>query len=158
MKNRLLITLALITCSANTLAHQQLYKVRVVESKPVYEYVSIEKPVQYCSDIHVNYNSQKASHIIAGSVVGGTIGNLASSRKSRDGATLVGAIIGGVIGSQIADTRPNRHPSTQCITRYESTEKVRVITGYNYWYRIKGKTYQGFSVEQPSAYVTLRKF
>jgi uncharacterized protein YcfJ len=157
MKTRLLLlSLTSIMFASAADAHSKQYKVRVLDIEPVYQYVSIDKPVQYCTDGRVDSHAQKTNKIIAGSVLGGTLGNLTSSHNTRDKATLFGAIIGGVIGSQISDSSSYSQVSQQCITRYEKSEKVRVISGYHYWYKIKGKTYQNFSVDKPQRYVTLR--
>jgi len=156
MQYRLLLTLGLITFTGAVEAHSKQYKVKVLDIEPVYQYVSIEKPVQYCSAPHSNATTSQTKHIVAGSVVGGTLGHLSSSRENRKTATVLGAVIGGVIGSQLGDNSGYAKTS-QCITRYEKTEKVRVITGYHYWYKMKGHTYQAYSVDKPQAYITLRK-
>jgi uncharacterized protein YcfJ len=157
MKYRILLILSSIIFTSAVEAHPKQYKVRVIETKPVYQYVSIDTPQQYCNDIYVEHDIHKASRIIVGSLVGGTLGNLSSSRNNKESATVLGAIIGGVIGSQMTDSSPHSHISQQCHTRYVKTEKVRVITGYHYWYQIKGKIYQGYSEDKPLAYATLRK-
>jgi uncharacterized protein YcfJ len=157
MQYRLLLTLGLLTFTGVVEAHSKQYKVKVLDIEPVYQYVSIEKPVQYCSDLHHNATTSQTKRIIAGSVVGGTLGHLSSSRENRKNATLLGAVIGGVIGSQLGENSTYTKTSAQCITRYEQTEKVRVITGYHYWYKMKGHTYQAYSVDKPQPYITLRK-
>lgn len=157
MQYRLLLTLGLITFTGVVEAHSKQYKVKVLDIEPVYQYVSIEKPVQYCSAPHRNATTYQTKNIIAGSVVGGTLGHLTSSRENKKNATLIGAVIGGVIGSQMGDNSGHAKTSSQCFTRYEQTEKVRVITGYHYWYKMKGHTYQAYSVDKPQAYITLHK-
>ena len=150
MKNRLISSLLLLSIAGGAHAHNALHKVRVINSQPVYQYVNIDKPVQYCSDIRPSRHN--AGPIIAGSVIGATIGHMSASRQNKDNAAVMGAVIGGVLGSQLRTNAPTQ----QCITRYETTEKVRVLAGYQYWYRIKGKTYEGFSEDKPGRYVLLR--
>ena len=158
MKYRLLLlSLSLIAFANVAEAHSKQYKVKVLDVEPVYQYVSIDKPVRYCSNVHLNSTTQKTNQIILGSAIGGTLGHLSSSRNNNAKATILGAVIGGVIGSQLIDNSPYEQISTQCITRYEKAEKVRVISGYHYWYKMKGRTYKNFSVDKPLAYITLRK-
>ena len=150
MKNRLILSLLMLSITGGAHAHSAVHKVRVINSQPVYEYVNIEKPVQYCADIQpANYNTNR---IVAGSVIGATIGHVSASQQHKTNATLMGAVISEVLGSQLHTQSPVR----QCITRYETTEKVRLLTGYQYWYRVKGKTYQGFSEDKPGPYIILR--
>ena len=150
MKNRLITSLLLLSIAGGAHAHNALHKVRVINSQPVYQYLNIDKPVQYCSDIRPARH--KAGNIVAGSVIGASIGYMSASQQNKDNAALMGAVIGGVLGNQLQASAP----AQQCITRYETTEKVRVLAGYQYWYRIKGKTYEGFSQDKPGRYILLR--
>jgi uncharacterized protein YcfJ len=155
MKKQLVLLMFLLTMSTGSFASQQ--KVKVFDVQPVYEYVVVEKPVEYCRPIRPQYTATQHDRILLGSVVGGTIGSLTSERHNKTKATIIGAVIGGVIGSQIdnAGRYSTQSQTMQCSTRYVSSEKIRVIKGYEYWYRIKGKMYQGFSLTAPNRYVSL---
>ncbi|MDP5032529.1 MAG: glycine zipper 2TM domain-containing protein [Paraglaciecola sp.] len=156
MKKKTVILISLLVLSTSTFAKQ--HKVKVLEVQPIYEYVVVNKPVEQCRTLHSRQLTVNHDGALFGSVIGGTIGNMTSERKNRTEATIIGAVIGGVIGSQIDNNRHSvRSPALTCTTHYVNTEKVRVIAGYDYWYRVNGKMYKGFSEQEPSRYISLRK-
>jgi uncharacterized protein YcfJ len=155
MKKQTVILLSLLALSPAAFAKQQ--KVKVLDVAPVYGYVMIEKPVELCRPLHSNKQSSRHDTTLLGSIVGGTVGHLTSERHNKAQATIIGAVIGGVIGSQLDYGRyqvSNAQP-VQCTSHYVRTEKVRVIKGYDYWYRIHGKLYKGFSKSKPNRYVSV---
>jgi uncharacterized protein YcfJ len=155
MKKQTVILLSLLVLSPAAFAKQQ--KVKVLDVAPVYGYVMIEKPVELCRPLHSNRPSTRHDTALLGSIVGGTVGHLTSERHNKAQATIIGAVIGGVIGSQLDNNRyqVSYAPSTQCTSYYVKAEKVRVIKGYDYWYRVHGKLYKGFSQSKPNRYVSV---
>lgn len=155
MKKQIVIVLSLLTLSTATFAKQQ--KVKVLDVQPVYEYLVVEKPVEYCRPVSSGKISTKHNGALIGSVVGATIGNLSSERHNKTPATVIGALIGGVVGNQLNNNQTTTaiSPTMHCTIRYVNTEKVRVIRGYEYWYRINSKMYKGFSTTQPNRYIVL---
>jgi uncharacterized protein YcfJ len=155
MKKQTIILLSLLALSPATFAKQQ--KVKVLDVAPVYAYVMIEKPLEFCRPLHSNRQLSKHDTALLGSIVGGTVGHLSSERHNKVQATIIGAVIGGVIGSQLDNGRyqVSNAPSMQCTSPYVKAEKVRVIKGYDYWYRIHGKLYKGFSKSEPNRYVSV---
>lgn len=155
MKKQTIILLSLLALSPAAFAKQQ--KVKVLDVAPVYGYVIIEKPVELCRPLHSNKQSSRHDTALLGSIVGGTVGHLTSKRHNKAQATIIGAVIGGVIGSQLESGRykVSNAPSVQCTSHYVKAEKVRVIKGYDYWYRIHGKLYKGFSKSEPNRYISV---
>lgn len=157
MKKQFIILLSLLTLSTLTYAKQQ--KARVIDVKPVYDYVFIKKPVEHCASIVRNEISNNYHGAVMGSIVGSTIAHMTSERKNQAQATIIGAIIGGAIGSQLDKSKRyySHSPSHVCARHNIRAERVRVISGYDYWYRVNGKLYQSFSKTEPNRYVSLRK-
>lgn len=152
MKTCLLIFLSLMTVAPFSYAHPKQHKVRVLGVEPVYEYIYMNKPSEYCVNSYPSNKTQRINNIILGGVVGGAIGHISHSRPNKTNARAIGAIIGGLIGSQIS-VSPQKQIKAQCITHDRKSEKIKTVAGYYCWYKIKGKTYRKYSVNRPPRYV-----
>lgn len=81
--------------------------------------------------------------LIAGTLIGGVIGNQAVHGKGRNTATVAGSIIGAVVGHAMAserDVQPYRTVEQRCDVRHSYREEERIVA-YDVTYRYAGKTY-----------------
>lgn len=105
---------------------------RVIESLPQYENISVKVPTEECREERVNSGSRGASIVgaVAGGIAGGAIGNNFVKGKNKKAATvglgIVGAIIGNGIGSANED---EERAEVRCGTRYKETIERRLV-GY----------------------------
>ena len=181
---KLLITSALLFLAVSPLAqahhdrsydtsnnhHRGAYKAKVINSTPVYKYVTVRQPQTYCEPVlihngHRRYHDKGAK--IVGGIVGGIIGHAASDNKHKGLGTLVGAVVGSSIAHNVVRTN-NRYPSHRqvqqnCVHTYKKNRKnrknrkIRMLDGYNVTYRIKGKFYQTFMQDKPAKYIRIRR-
>jgi uncharacterized protein YcfJ len=174
---KLLITSALLFLTISPLAqahHDRSYydggkynrgelKVRVLNSTPVYKYVTIRQPQRYCEPALV-HKSRHQSHnkgaAIAGGVLGGVIGHAASNNKHKGLGTIIGAVIGSSLAHNIEHANNKHLRSYQvqpqnCVTSYKKARKVRVLDGYNVTYRTQGKIYRTFRQDRPAKYISI---
>lgn len=137
------------------------FKARVIDSTPVYKYVTIREPQTFCEPSVKSYRqSHDKGAVILGGIVGGVIGHATSSNKHKGLGTVVGAVIGSSLAHNIDHSSKNHSQSYRvnqpsCVTTYKTSEKVRVLDGYNITYRSKGKTYQTFRQDRPSKFIRI---
>ncbi len=152
---------------------------KVIRAEPIYREVVIRKPVQQCwtdeeryviqeGQYHSNHYSNRSSRntqhsrrsgdTLAGTVIGGVIGNQLGrngSRSARAGATVAGAIIGSVIANEVTGgyrhsnksykrhRRHNRHhshhrPSREIRYGVRPVERCETITKTHVEHRVEG--------------------
>lgn len=139
------------------------YKAKVITSTPVYKYVTVRQPQEYCdpASIRKTYpHSQDRGAAILGGIVGGVIGHATSSNKHKGLGTLVGAVIGSSLVHNI--DRANKNPSRtynanqqNCGSTYHKARKVRVLDGYSVTYRSQGKIYRTFRQDKPAKFIRI---
>lgn len=81
--------------------------------------------------------------MIAGTLIGGVIGNQAVHGRSRGAATVAGTLIGAVVGHAMAsdhDGRSHRRVEPRCETHHGYREEERIV-GYDVTYRYAGRIY-----------------
>ena len=174
---KLLLTSALLLLTISSLAqakhnrHYQNndqysrgeYKAKVIDSTPVYSYVTVRQPQTYCEPemvVRTHRQSHDKSAAIVGGIVGGMIGHAASNNKHQGFGTLVGAVIGSSLVHNIAHannnhSQNNRVQRQNCVVKYNRTSKVRVLDGYRVTYRSKGKIYRTFRQDKPAKYIRI---
>lgn len=105
---------------------------RVVESLPQYENISVKVPVEECREERTSGGSRGASIVgtIAGGVAGGAIGNNFVKGKNKKAATVGLGIVGAIIGNGIGSTgEDDERTEMRCGTHYRETIERRVV-GY----------------------------
>jgi uncharacterized protein YcfJ len=177
---KLLITSALLFLAVTPLAQAHHYnsyhdrsehghgefKARVVNSTPVYKYVTVRQPQTYCepSVTRKNYahSHDRRPHnngaTIVGGIVGGVIGHTASDRRHKGLGTIIGAVIGSSLVHNIdrtnkKDSRSYQVQPQNCVVTYKKNRKVRVLDGYKVTYRSQGKYYRTFRQNKPAKYI-----
>jgi uncharacterized protein YcfJ len=157
------------------------FKAKVVNSTPVYKYVIVRQPQTYCEPLvyktyghsydrqsydrqsydRQSYDRQSydnKSAAIAGGILGGLIGHVASDRRHEGLGTIVGAVIGSSLVHNI-DRTNKKHLRTyqvqpkNCVVTHKKNRKVRVLDGYKVTYRSHGKLYRTFRKNKPSRYI-----
>jgi uncharacterized protein YcfJ len=174
---KLLITSALLFLAISPLAqakHEPSYhnrdeqsrggfKARVINSTPIFKYVTLSQPQTYCEPTVVR-KTYSRSHdkgaAIAGGIVGGFIGHATSNNKHKGLGTIVGAVIGSSLMHNIAHgnnghSRNYQIQQQNCIPTYKKSRKVRVLDGYNVTYRSKGRLYRTFMQDKPNKYIRI---
>lgn len=139
----LIVSLLIHGCmSASVSAHHntQRFNAKVVKVTPVYQYVTVNKPIHYCQS-----NQHKAYPLTSlGGVIGGVIGHAVSDKNHKG----LGTVIGAVIGSSLLHTV--EHSQRQHCTSKYSISKVRRLKGYDVTYHVRGQQYVTFMREKPS--------
>jgi uncharacterized protein YcfJ len=147
------------------------FKAKVVNSTPVYKYVIVRQPQTYCEPLvyktyghsydRQSYDRQSYDNkgaAIAGGILGGLIGHIASDRRHEGLGTIVGAVIGSSLVHNI-DRTNKKHLRTyqvqpkNCVVTHKKNRKVRVLDGYKVTYRSHGKLYRTFRKNKPSRYI-----
>ena len=140
-----------------------VFKAKVIDSTPIYKYVTVSQPQTYCEPavVHKTYSrSHDKGAAIVGGIVGGFIGHAASNNKHKGLSTIVGAVIGSSLVHNIAHAN-NKHSRTyqvqhqNCVATYNKARKVQVLDGYNVTYRSQGKIYRTFSQDKPTKYIRI---
>jgi len=121
---------------------------RVTHVSPIYTSVRVATPQRECSQrsYRQNNHSQKSyTSTIAGSIVGGVVGNQFGGGSGQKIMTVAGALLGGSVGRDLG-----YQPSSNSYSNYDRGEECHVtqryhqeerINGYNVTYRYQGQTY-----------------
>ncbi|PHS27517.1 MAG: hypothetical protein COA83_00475 [Methylophaga sp.] len=121
---------------------------RVTHVEPLYRTVRVSTPQRECwqeQQRKSNHNQYKSyTTTIAGSIVGGLVGNQFGGGSGKKVMTVAGALLGGSVG------RDYNHNNSQQYSNYDTVEQCRVTEryydeersdGYRVTYRYNGKTY-----------------
>ena len=142
------------------------FKANVVSTDTVYKYVIVRQAQTCCGPLDYksygrSYDGQSydnKSAAIAGGILGGLIGHVASDRRHEGLGTIVGAVIGSSLVHNI-DRTNKKHLRTyqvqpkDCVVTHKKNRKVRVLDGYKVTYRSHGKLYRTFRKNKPSRYI-----
>ncbi|MEP1445590.1 MAG: glycine zipper 2TM domain-containing protein [Paraglaciecola sp.] len=137
------------------------FKVRVIETTPVYTYVTQPQQQTVCEPVVTTYQkSHNKRAVILGGVVGGVIGHATSNDRHKGLGTVVGAVIGSSLAHKVDlghkhNSRVYQGHKQRCVTQYNEPQKIRVLDGYNVTYRVKGKIYQTFRHERPDRFISI---
>lgn len=121
----------------------------VVESRPIYQIVEVQTPVEQCWEEEIAVDryprrSSSATPVLVSTIIGGAIGNAVGNGKSNK---RVGAVVGSILGHSIGrDIVRNNNRSAvrdyevvqRCETAYEQHEEERLI-GYQVTYLYQGE-------------------
>jgi uncharacterized protein YcfJ len=88
-----------------------VFKARVIDSTPIYKYVTVSQPQTYCQPVVVNkthrYSHDRGAATVGG-IVGGVIGHAASDHKHKGLGTILGAVIGLTTNTPLATKLNNK--------------------------------------------------
>ena len=138
----------------------------VLESRPVYQLIAIEAPVEQCWEEEVaveRYAGYEGSNtpVLLSTVIGGAIGNAVGNGKSnkRVGA-VVGALLGHSVGRDIVRSRNQGvirdvELVQRCETAYEQAGEERLV-GYQVTYLYNGEEYSVRTDADPGDQIRLR--
>jgi uncharacterized protein YcfJ len=170
---KLLITSALLFLSLSPLVqakHDRSYhnrgefKANVINSVPVYKYLTPPQPKTYCEPLLIRKQSHPQSHdktaVIMGGIVGGVIGHATSDKKHQGLGAILGAVIGSTLAHNIKHDKNWSPPTYQvqqqnCAVTYKKAHKIRVLDGYKVTYRLQGKLYRIFMQHKPAKYIQI---
>lgn len=138
-------------------------KAKVINSTPVYKYVTVSKPQRYCElaeplKTHNNYHNGDA--VIVGGIVGGVIGHATSHKRHKGLGTIAGAVIGSALGHNLERAHSSGSDNylvqqQKCLSSYKKSSKVRVLDGYKVTYRSAGQLYRIFVRDNPGKYIRI---
>jgi uncharacterized protein YcfJ len=128
---------------------------RVISAYPVYERISLRRPVESCHfETYETHHQGSPGGIIVGGLIGATIGNGLSHGQGP--ATIMGQIVGEAIGSEV--TRNNHrvvyHEEKVCSTDYHRQYEERLV-GYDVRYDYQGRIYQTRTKHHPGESIAL---
>lgn len=137
----------------------------VLESRPVYQLIAIEEPVEQCWEEEVaveRYAAYEGSNtpVLLSTVIGGAIGNAVGNGKSNK---RVGAVVGALLGHSVGRDIVRRNQGVirevelvqRCETAYEQVEEERLV-GYQVTYLYNGDEYSVRTDTDPGDQIRLR--
>ena len=125
---------------------------RVVDARPIYEWVEQRVPEQQCwietvREEHVQSN-RNASTVVVGSILGGALGHaVGHGHQNKKLGTAVGAVLGAAIGSDLdrnsrrADTRYVQYKDVERCESRNRVSTVERLIGYDVTYQYNGQRY-----------------
>lgn len=150
---------ALLAVSAGASAASYDYA-KVISSRPVIRYVTVQKPVRECwqdTEYYTRYEARNGTpgRTIAGAVIGGVIGHQFGSGRGKDAATVAGSMIGAAIGHGPVRRVEYSRPVERCETHFQSFQEQR-IDGYDVVYRYRGQKYATRMPYDPGTRIKVR--
>ena len=137
-------------------SNSHIYEAPVVSATPVYTTVKVNNPRRECwqEEVNVPVQNRAKSHTptIFGAIIGAGIGNLFSSGKGRDAATVAGAVLGGSIGrdqvakNQSHETEVGYEQRCEIVDQYTSKERFE---GYEVTYKYNEQLYTTHTENDP---------
>jgi len=139
---------------------------QVLESRPIYQVVEVQTPVEQCWEEEVaidRYPRRSGSNtpVVVSTIIGGAIGNAVGHGKSNK---RVGAVVGSILGHSIGRdiVRSNSRSAVReyevvqrCETAYEQHEEERLL-GYQVTYLYQGEEYSVRTDTDPGDRIRLR--
>lgn len=143
----LALSVGSLLISAAAYAQTEYVYADVLETRPIYQSVTISSPRQQCwqEQVLVKESRRSGSNtpVLVSTIVGGAIGNAVGNNKSsRRVGTVVGAALGHSVGRDIVNAnshpQPSRYQTVQhCDTVNEYRNEER-LTGYQVVYLYNG--------------------
>lgn len=131
---------------------------RVVHAQPVYEMVTIRRPVTECWTEQRVRSVPQPGHRVAAGVIGGLLGGVAGHQvgrgRGRDAATVAGSVLGATIGYNMG-SRPGYYDQKICETVDQSMTEERV-TGYRVEYRYQDQIFVTHTDQHPGQWIRLK--
>ena len=157
---------AAVLCITNpVLAETQYVYAEVLDSRPIYQAVTVASPAQECwqEEVRVRESRSQGSNtpVILSTIIGGALGNAVGNNKSSQRVgTVVGAVLGHSVGRDIV--RANNHPQP---ARYQTVQHCEEVTqyrdeerliGYQVRYRYQGEEFTVRTDQDPGDRIRLR--
>ena len=131
---------------------------RVVSAEPVYETVTIMRPVTECWTERRVRPAYRPDHRVAAGVLGGILGGVAGHQvgrgRGRDAATVAGSVLGAAIGYNMG-SRPGYYDQEICETVDQAMTEER-IRGYRVEYRYEGQIFVTHTDRHPGQWIRLQ--
>lgn len=155
----------LMLSSALATAQPQYVFADVIETRPIYEAVTVSEPREECWNEQIRmsdkHRSESRTPVLISTIVGGAIGNaLGNNKSSQRVGTVVGAVLGHSVGRDIvsANSRPQpaRYQTVQhceMVSHYRDEER---LTGYQVRYLFNGEEYTVHTDRDPGKRIRLR--
>jgi uncharacterized protein YcfJ len=151
--------------SVPAFAQTQYVYAEVLETRPVYQAVTVASPREECwqEEVRVRESRHNESRtpVLISTVIGGALGNAVGNNKSSQRVgTVVGAVLGHSVGRDIV--RANNHPQParyqtvqhcETVTRYSEEER---LMGYQVRYRYNGQEFTVRADQDPGDRIRLR--
>ncbi|WP_339859570.1 glycine zipper 2TM domain-containing protein [Pseudohongiella acticola] len=156
---------AVLWMSSSALAQTQYVYADVLESRPIYQAVTVSAPREECWQEQVqvrdSHRSGSRTPALISAIVGGAIGNaVGNNSSSRKVGTVVGAVLGHSVGRDIVAANSRHEPA-----RYETVQHCKVVDeyydeerlmGYQVRYRYNGEDFSVRMDDDPGEQIRLR--
>jgi len=154
-----------ILFASPVLAQSQYVYAQVLESRAIYQSVTVAAPREECweEEVRVRESRQRGSQtpVLISTIIGGALGNAVGNNKSSQRVgTVVGAMLGHSVGRDIvrADSRPQtaRYQTVQhceSVTAYRDEER---LMGYQVRYLYNGEEFTVRTEQDPGEQIRLR--
>lgn len=170
--SRMLKTAAVLSLGAGTmwmssaaLAQTQYVYADVLESRPIYQSVTVSVPREECWQEQVRvkdrHRSDSRTPALISAIVGGAIGNaVGNNSSSRKVGTVVGAVLGHSVGRDIVAANSRHEPA-----RYQTVQHCNVVDeyydeerlmGYQVRYHYNGEDFSVRMDDDPGERIRLR--
>ena len=132
---------------------------RVTHVEPLYTTVRVATPQRECSQRSYrnnNHHQKSYTTTIAGSVIGGVVGNQFGGGSGKKIMTIAGALLGGSVGRDLGYQSPSSYSNydrgEEChvTQRYHQEER---IDAYRVTYRYQGQSYTTEMDRHPGKYI-----
>jgi uncharacterized protein YcfJ len=147
------------------LAQSQYVYAEVIETRPVYQALTVASPREECWEEEVRVrdsrHNQSRTPVLISTIIGGALGNAVGNNKSSQRVgTVVGAVLGHSVGRDIV--RANSHPQA---ARYQTVQHCETVThyheeerlmGYQVRYRYNGEEFTVRADQDPGDRIRLR--
>lgn len=151
--------------SSSALAQTQYVYADVLESRPIYQSVTVSAPREECWQEKVkvrdSHRSGSRTPALISAIVGGAIGNaVGNNSSSRKVGTVVGAVLGHSVGRDIVAANNRHEPAHYQTVRHcevvdEYYDEERLM-GYQVKYRYNGENYSVRMDDDPGERIRLR--
>jgi len=128
----------LMMVSAAAQAQTEYVYAQVLESRPIYQPVTVAMPRQSCWQEQVLVQESRRSNsrtpVLLSTIVGGAIGNAVGNNKSSQRVgTVVGAALGHSVGRDIVTANSRHQPA-----RYQTVQNCETVNEYRNEERLMG--------------------
>ncbi len=161
----LAVAAVMVFAATPVLAQTQYVYAEVIDSRPIYQAVTVASPAEECwqEEVRVRDSRHQGSNtpVILSTIIGGAIGNAVGNNKSSQRVgTVVGAVLGHSVGRDIV--RANSHPQParyqtvqhcEAVTRYRDEER---LIGWQVRYRYNGEEFSVRTDQDPGDRIRLR--
>lgn len=156
--------LGLLAGCSQVSAQTQYVYADVIESRPIYQTVSVSMPREQCWNEQVAVREERRNSntpVVVSSIVGGALGNaLGNNKSSQRVGAVVGAVLGHSVGRDIVAannrSQPMRYQTVRhCETVNEYRHEER-LTGYHVRYRYNGEDYSIQTDRDPGSQIRLQ--